>query len=1009
MKTIRALFLLTLILSSVFAMSQGVTLVISGQITQTPSNQPYPFHKVTVTINPDTANPAQTIVDSALTNVSGTYSMFVPVPWVPGTSVSFVVSTLDCQNYLHEQAFVYTGNSPQYGVNFTICGDNNPPSQCDSYFDVAGSTGLTISLWAHMVVPQIASYSWDFGDGTTGYGEYVTHGFPSQGTYSVALTTLTSDSCLDLSVQTVTVYDTTPPVNCQNYISIISTTGLSVSLYGSLNYPQNATYLWDFGDGTDTTGVFVSHTYQTSGSFSITLTTTTVDNCSDVTTTNITVFDTIQNGCDSYFTASVGNILFQIQFFGFTSSIYPTSFLYFFNDPGSGINNTSNLQNPLFTFSGPGTYLVTLTTTDSLGCSSTYTAPVVIPGQDCDNQIEIASIQGYTVTLLGSLANGMPASYTWDLGDGTTSTGNNITHTYAVQGTYIVSLTTNSDSCMDWSSVMVTVPDTFPAGCNSYFTAFPGNAPNEFYFNGFTSSPYPTQFLYNFGDPLSGVNNSSTSQNPSHIFSVAGTYLVTLTTTDSTGCSFVFTATVLVQSQNCDNEITINSVQNLTVTLQGSLLNGSSAIYSWDLGDGSTATGNTISHTYPATGVYIVSLTTTTNSGCVDVSTAIITLVDSIPVGCSCFFTAIVEINLYEIQFNGIATGVGPVAFSWNFGDPLSGASNTSSLQNPYHIFSNPGTYTVVLSTVDSNNCTSTFAGSVTLGIFSTYSLYGQISAGNQIITACKVQLFSQDVNGNMDMVQEVNPDSANYYKFTNVGSGIYRILAVPLAGTVYAQQYLPTYFGNSYLWETATPIVLGQPANPYNITLVPFDSISGGAGQINGGLTTGGKSMNVGNQEILILDHTNTPVKCLFTKPDGTFSFAGLPYGEYKVYPVITGITTHPVTVVLSEANKTATVIMKISGQSVSGFGENRQESIIANVFPNPASDEIFVTIKQKGSIQLKIVDATGKTIIEKQETILDDSRLMALTVSGLQSGLYLLVVQDEKGNTSSQRFIKK
>lgn len=166
---------------------------------------------------------------------------------------------------------------------------------------------------------------------------------------------------------------------------------------------------------------------------------------------------------------------------------------------------------------------------------------------------------------------------------------------------------------------------------------------------------------------------------------------------------------------------------------------------------------------------------------------------------------------------------------------------------------------------------------------------------------------------------------------------------------------------------------------------------------------------MNVGNQEVLILDNTNTPVKCLFTLPDGTFSFADLPYGEYKVYPVITGITTHPVTVVLSEANKTATVIMKISGQSVSGFGENRQENIIANVFPNPASEEIFVTVKSKGSVQLMIVDATGKTIIDKQETILDDSRLIALTVSGLQSGLYLLVVQDEKGNTSSQRFIKK
>jgi PKD repeat protein len=368
-----------------------------------------------------------------------------------------------------------------------------------------------------------------------------------------------------------------------------------------------------------------------------------------------------------------------------------------------------------------------------------------------------------------------------------------------------------------------------------------------------------------------------------------------------------------------------------------------------------------------------------------------------------------VEVNLYEIQFKGIATGVGPVTFSWNFGDPLSGASNTSSLQDPYHIFSNPGTYTVVLTTVDSNNCSSTFSSSITLGFFGTHTLLGQIKAGNQTITSCKVQLFSQDENGNMNLVQEVNPDSANYYSFGNVGSGIYRILAIPLAGTAYAPQYLLTYFGNSYLWETATPIVLGQPANSYNINLIPYDSISGGAGQINGGLTTGGKSMNVGNQEILILDNTNTPVKCLFTLPDGSFSFAGLPYGEYKVYPVITGITTHPVTVVLSETNKTATVIMKISGQSVSGFGQNQKESIIANVFPNPASDKIFATVKSKGSIQLMIIDASGRTIFEKQVTNSDENNVIELSVSALKPGIYLLVAQDENGNTSSQRFVKK
>jgi hypothetical protein len=77
--------------------------------------------------------------------------------------------------------------------------------------------------------------------------------------------------------------------------------------------------------------------------------------------------------------------------------------------------------------------------------------------------------------------------------------------------------------------------------------------------------------------------------------------------------------------------------------------------------------------------------------------------------------------------------------------------------------------------------------------------------------------------------------------------------------------------------------------------------------------------------------------------------------------------------------------------------------------IYPNPASEEIFVTVKSKGSIQLMIVDATGRSIFEKQVTNSDENNVIELSVSGLKPGIYLLVAQDENRNTSSQRFIKK
>ncbi|HKD17706.1 MAG TPA: PKD domain-containing protein, partial [Thermoanaerobaculia bacterium] len=66
------------------------------------------------------------------------------------------------------------------------------------------------------------------------------------------------------------------------------------------------------------------------------------------------------------------------------------------------------------------------------------------------------------------------------------------------------------------------------------FTFSPNNpAPGQSVQFTDTSNPTPASWAWNFGDPSSGANNTSTLQNPTHIFAVAGTYSVTLTTPDA--------------------------------------------------------------------------------------------------------------------------------------------------------------------------------------------------------------------------------------------------------------------------------------------------------------------------------------------------------------------------------------------------------------------------------------------------------------------------------------------
>jgi uncharacterized protein (DUF2141 family) len=97
----------------------------------------------------------------------------------------------------------------------------------------------------------------------------------------------------------------------------------------------------------------------------------------------------------------------------------------------------------------------------------------------------------------------------------------------------------------------------------------------------------------------------------------------------------------------------------------------------------------------------------------------------------------------------------------------------------------------------------------------------------------------------------------------------------------------------------------------------------------------------------------------------------------------------------------------MKISGQTVAGTGESEQNSLLENLYPNPASDEIAVTVKSKGLIKFQIIDASGKTVLVKQESISIPGEIILISIKELVPGIYILIIQDEKGNASKRRFI--
>ena len=217
-----------------------------------------------------------------------------------------------------------------------------------------------------------------------------------------------------------------------------------------------------------------------------------------------------------------------------------------------------------------------------------------------------------TVNFTDSSTNS-PTSWSWSFGDGGTSTSQNPSHQYTSAGNYTVTLTaTNaygSDPETKTNYITVTVP---PPVANFSGAPTSGTAPLTVNFTD-SSTNSPTSWSWNFGD-----SSTSTSQNPSHQYTTAGSYTVTLTATNAGGSdpetkTNYITVTVAVPVANFSGSPTSGTAP-LTVNFTDSSTNSPTS-WSWSFGDGGTSTAQNPSHQYTSAGNYTVTLTATNASG----------------------------------------------------------------------------------------------------------------------------------------------------------------------------------------------------------------------------------------------------------------------------------------------------------------------------------------------------------------------------------------------------------
>ncbi|MGN7820359.1 PKD domain-containing protein [Chitinophaga sp. 22536] len=584
------------------------------------------------------------------------------------------------------------------------------------------------------------SYMWDYGDGSTGTD--ASHTYTAEGSYTVTLIPTTPNSCAT-------------PLQKKNYIVIqqivpgfsaqTKCPGDQVTLTSTTTpTPDNIT--WTLPDGSTASGFTAGFIAGAPGSYTVKMALR-FGSCSREIQQTVVVdprpvvdpIATPLRGCTAPFTTS-----FQAQ------SQFADSWQWNFGD-----GTTSTAKDPFHTYTSNGTFSVTLTATNSVGCATTVTRTnyinISLPALTITPSGDSGCIP-YNVSFTAALNPAEAITdYQWDFGDGTTSTLPNPAHTYTQQGAYTVSLrATSALGCIVNANVAFRV-GTPPV---IDFTASPlQSCPMEpVQFTNLSTPKGPgVTYLWIFPQD----NSSSTEENPAHRFTEPGLHDIRLIVNNN-GCISQLVKTQYIKIQPPKAEFTTtpdcDDFYHRKFTDQSNFGPApAQKQWLWNFGEGgATSTLQNPDFRYTSTGKKTVTLTIF-DGVCHSTTSTDIYIIDEKPV----LLPDTTQICLGK----SLHVGIGPVNpaniryYLWDWGDgtvlELAG-TDIDPAKGLSHTYQRSGTYVIQLTLGDSNRC-KRIAPPVTItvhGAMTNFTVTGQpcknnlltfadqstIDAGNRIV-----------------------------------------------------------------------------------------------------------------------------------------------------------------------------------------------------------------------------------------------------------------------------------
>ncbi len=285
-----------------------------------------------------------------------------------------------------------------------------------------------------------------------------------------------------------------------------------------------------------------------------------------------------------------------------------------------GDGETASGENVKHTWADDGDYTVTVTVSDGEeedSESATVSVTNVAPTLSVDGASSGQEAQARTFEADTSDVEADTVSVTWDFGDGETGSGDEVTYAWTDDGTYTVTVTASDEDGGETTETFnISISNRAPT-LQVSASATSGDEGDSFAFSAVTSdvTDDTVSVTWDFGDGQTANGLAVT-----HTFTDDGTFVVEVIASDEDGGVtsekvYLDIANVAPSLTNLQLPPAVRQGEDVTITIEATDPGDDEVTITWNMGDGTTYEGGTVTHTYSKSDTYTVTVCATDDDG----------------------------------------------------------------------------------------------------------------------------------------------------------------------------------------------------------------------------------------------------------------------------------------------------------------------------------------------------------------------------------------------------------